>query len=225
MKKTTFYATAMAVMLSAGLFCIVACQKDNEKTAADKQASAARPSKAVVLTGNVETDYANLLHYYWAACDSAYQANSTAFLAVCRSENLAALHAMTGLPSNIESQIDSLGKLRCQQYFAVHPEELNQPLEPCQDCLSQSLNQLGIWIQDIRNLKNDIYAVSPLEDQNFIFPIMNPLMTECERRCYFWAQNSINQGQSPVVFWCFLFCEFEEYFVHGTGIYENITTA
>ena len=50
MTKKTLYATAMAVMLSAGLFCIVACQKDNEKTAADKQASAARPSKTLTLS-------------------------------------------------------------------------------------------------------------------------------------------------------------------------------
>ena len=30
MNKTKFYATALAVMLSAGLFCIVACQKEEE---------------------------------------------------------------------------------------------------------------------------------------------------------------------------------------------------
>ena len=225
MSKKVIKAAVIAAVVGAGILTMAACNKDNEKADGDQKSQNARTTKSVVMSGDVETDYANLLHYYWAACDSAYRVNPGLFMLVCGSENLNTLHAMTGLPANIESQIDSLGRLRGQIYFADHPDELEQVTEPCQDCMNHSMVQLGEWIRDIRELKNDIYAVSPAEDQSFVFPLRCSTLTECEKECYKKILRESSNGLFVYAPWCFMFCKFQEYFMYGTGVYEDITTA
>lgn len=89
MKKYIWSITACIMIV--GAITIVACSKDNEHNH-DSQYTAYSSKGSSTLN-----QLRNVLVAYYAACDSAYQADSTAFLAVCSNNDTASFLNITGI--------------------------------------------------------------------------------------------------------------------------------
>lgn len=92
--KKNILAIAAGIMI-AGVVTIVACSKDNET----KQS--VNPTFSSTKGGSTLNQLRNVMVAYYAACDSAYQADSTTFLSICANNDTTNFYKVTGLSSEM----------------------------------------------------------------------------------------------------------------------------
>lgn len=89
MKK--YIWTIAASIMIAGVITIVACSKDNETE------QSINPTFSSTKGGTTLNQLRNVMVAYYAACDSAYQADSTTFLYICDNNDTTSFLNITGI--------------------------------------------------------------------------------------------------------------------------------
>lgn len=92
--KKCIWAIA-AVIMVAGTITFVACNKDNDTN------HVVNPSYVSVKEDSILKQFRSVIVAYYAACDSAYRADSTTFLSICANNDTTNFYKVTGISSEM----------------------------------------------------------------------------------------------------------------------------
>lgn len=133
--KKYIWTIAVCIMI-AGVTTVVACRKDNENNL-DSQYTAYSTKG-----GTTINQLRNVMVAYYAACDSAYQADSTAFLSACANNDTTNFLNVTGLSYEMLISYQSLALAENDNYLNSNPG-LKKEITPCVSCQENALSLLG----------------------------------------------------------------------------------
>lgn len=133
--KKNILAIAAAIMV-AGTITIVACNKDSDMN------QIVNPSYVSAKGGSTLNQLRNVMVAYYAACDSAYQADSATFLSVCANNDTINFLKVTGISSELISAYQSFALTENEDYIRDHPGFIKE-VSPCSDCQEYALLRLG----------------------------------------------------------------------------------
>ncbi len=139
MTKRTIFAT-IAVALIAGVSIFVACTKEENKSNT-VNIQVFQKTETDQFVGYLDNAYFAVKTIYRLA-DSAYSADSVTFMTACNTNNLDDFYSIIGLSqTQIEALTDAITE--DANYFAVNHPEYPVEEEPCSDCVSSALPNLG----------------------------------------------------------------------------------
>lgn len=133
--KKNILAIAAAIMV-VGTITFVACNKDSDMN------QIVNPSYVSAKGGSTLNQLRNVMVAYYAACDSAYQADSATFLSVCANNDTINFLKVTGISSELISAYQSFALTENEDYIRDHPGFIKE-VSPCSDCQEYALLRLG----------------------------------------------------------------------------------
>ena len=125
-----------AVIMVAGTITFVACNKDNDNN------HIVNPSYVSAKGGSTLNQLRNVMVAYYAACDSAYQADSTTFLSVCANNDTTNFLKVTGISAELLSAYRSLALQELEDFIKDNPN-FKPDENPCTSCSYNALPRLG----------------------------------------------------------------------------------
>lgn len=134
MKK--YIWTIAASIMIAGVITIVACSKDNET----KQS--VNPTFSSTKGGTTLNQLRNVMVAYYAACDSAYQADSTTFLSICANNDTTNFLNVTGITRDMLYAYQTLALSENEDYIHDYPDLIKE-VSACSECQEYALSSLG----------------------------------------------------------------------------------
>ena len=133
--KKNILAIAAAIMV-AGTITFVACNKDSDMN------QIVNPSYVSAKGGSTLNQLRNVMVAYYAACDSAYQADSTSFLLACANSDTTNFLKVTGMSFGLISAYQSLALIENEDYISNHPDLIKEVTQ-CSICQEHALPRLG----------------------------------------------------------------------------------
>lgn len=134
MKK--YIWTIAASIMIAGVITIVACSKDNETE------QSINPTFSSTKGGTTINQLRNVMVAYYAACDSAYQADSTTFLSICANNDTTNFYKVTGISAEMLSTYRTLALQEYEEFLKDNPN-FKPDDTPCLSCINDALPRLG----------------------------------------------------------------------------------
>ena len=125
-----------AVIMVAGTISFVACNKDNDNN------QIVNPSYVSAKGGSTLNQLRNVMVAYYAACDSAYQADSTTFLSVCANNDTTNFLKVTGISSEMMAAYRTLALQELEDFVKDNPS-FKPDENPCTSCSYNALPRLG----------------------------------------------------------------------------------
>ena len=113
--KKYIWAIAAGIMI-AGVVTIVACSKDNETS------QSVNPTFSSAKGGTTINQLRNVMVAYYAACDSAYQADSITFLSICNNNDTAGFLSTTGISVEMIASYQSLILQELNAFLLDNPD-------------------------------------------------------------------------------------------------------
>ena len=138
MKKSfKFFAVAIiACIMVAGAITVISCSKDSET----KQTI--HPSYLSTKGGSTLNQLQNVMAAYFAACDSAYQADSATFLTVCANNDTINFLKVTGISAELLSTYRTLALQELEDFVKDNPT-FKPDENPCTSCSYNALPRLA----------------------------------------------------------------------------------
>lgn len=133
--KKYIWAIAAGIMI-AGVVTIVACSKDNETN------QSVNPAFSSTKGGTTLNQLRNVMVAYYAACDSAFQADSTTFLSVCANNDTTNFLKVTGISSEMMAAYRTLALQELEDFVKDNPN-FKPDENPCTSCSYNALPRLG----------------------------------------------------------------------------------
>lgn len=113
--KKYIWVFAACIMI-AGVITVVACSKDNDNN--QNFQYSAYSAKG----GSTLNQLRDVMVAYYAACDSAYQADSTVFLSVCANNDISGFLNMTNISNETIAAFSSLALKELDEYLKDNPD-------------------------------------------------------------------------------------------------------
>ena len=120
----------------AGVITFVACNKDSESN------QITNPSFPSAKGNSTLNHLRNVMVAYYAACDSAYQADSTTFLSVCANNDTTNFLKVTGISSEMMATYHTLALQELEDFVKDNPS-FKPDENPCTSCSYNALPRLG----------------------------------------------------------------------------------
>lgn len=133
--KKYIWAIAACIMV-AGVITFVACNKDSESN------QITNPSFPSAKGYSTQNQLRNVMVAYYAACDSAYQADSTTFLSVCANNDTTNFLKVTGISSEMMAAYHALALQELEDFVNDNPN-FKPDENPCASCSYNALPRLG----------------------------------------------------------------------------------
>ncbi|MBP3764030.1 MAG: hypothetical protein J6I49_09185 [Bacteroidales bacterium] len=133
--KKHILAIAAAIVV-AGTITFIACNKDNDTN------QIVNPSYVSAKGGMTLEQLRNAMVAYYAACDRAYQDDSTTFLSVCANSDMTNFLTITGLTSEAITDYQTLALSENEDYINKHPNLIKEVIQRF-SCQEYPLPRLG----------------------------------------------------------------------------------
>lgn len=167
--KKNILAIAAAIMM-VGTITFVACNKDSDTN------QIVNPSYVSAKGGSTLNQLRNVMVAYYAACDSAYQADSTTFLSICANNDTINFLKVTGISSELLSAYRSLALQEYVEFLKDNPD-FKFDEKPCASCANSALPRFGILSS---KTSGHLSALIPLKIENDNLTHLLNCIKKCE---------------------------------------------